>query len=79
VYPNPTTGQLNIRIVSEQNDEYTINVRDAVGRLVMQSTMEVNNTTKNMMMNLGGLAAGTYSVEVLGYYQTQTFKIQLSK
>ncbi len=79
VYPNPTTGQLNVRIVSEQNDEYTINVRDVVGRLVMQSTIEVVNTTKIVLMNMAQLAEGVYSIEVNGTLSKDVFKIQLSK
>ena len=79
VYPNPTTGQLNIRINSEQNDIFVINVRDAVGRLVMQTTVEVHNVTKNTLLNLSELSSGTYSVEVKGSYDSQTFKIALSK
>jgi hypothetical protein len=79
IYPNPVSNQLNVRIESEESDEFTVNVRDVAGRIVLQSAIEVNATVKIVSMNMSELANGTYSVEVIGMYQKKTFKVLLSK
>nr|HPI53396.1 T9SS type A sorting domain-containing protein [Chitinophagaceae bacterium] len=79
VFPNPVTDQLNVRIESEESDEFTVNVRDVAGRIVLQSSAEVNATVKVVTLSMSSLANGTYSVEVIGMYQKRTFKVLLSK
>jgi hypothetical protein len=82
VFPNPTMGQLNVRIQSSQSDDFTIQVRDVAGRIILQTNAEVNaavSTSKTTTLSLNSLANGTYTVYVFGLYQQETFKVQLSK
>ncbi|MES2589498.1 MAG: T9SS type A sorting domain-containing protein [Bacteroidota bacterium] len=75
VYPNPTTGILNISI---ENTEIfnTINVKDQLGRNVM-NTMTLTNNSLNI--DLSKLANGNYFVEFSGKEKVSVVKVQVNK
>ena len=71
VYPNPTTGLVNL----ENVENATINVYSLAGNLVKT----VQSTSVNASINLTGLAKGTYLVKVVKANEVVTKKISLLK
>lgn len=59
VFPNPTTGQLNI-VFPASNKDFSIHVFDASGRLLI--TKQISNA--NAIINLSNYANGTYFLHV---------------
>lgn len=75
VYPNPTSGQLNIAI-SNYSGKLSIQVYDLNGRKVY--SQEVNDFNAESAINLSNLQAGMYMVKVEGENLNYTHKIILN-
>jgi hypothetical protein len=76
VYPNPTTGVVNVDLSKLSADEVQINIYNAVGALI--STDRVSNTT--MFQNdLSNQPAGLYFIEVRTENGVAVQKLNLSK
>jgi len=71
VYPNPTTGIVNVKNV----ENATVSVYSIAGELV--NTVKSNSV--NLTINLNGLAKGTYLVKVVKENEVVTKKITLIK
>lgn len=69
IYPNPTTGILNIRI--EDAKDIQINVYDATGRICSKTSVLGSETT----LDVSDLSAGAYSLQIVsdGSVSRQTF------
>jgi len=61
-YPNPTTGQLNLIITATAPDNYTIEVRDIAGKLLLVKKTTIDTQTTAVNLDLQSLPAGTYLV-----------------
>jgi hypothetical protein len=51
VYPNPTNGILNIAISSELAGNTSIEVYDALGKLVVKETLSTETNTISILLN----------------------------
>ncbi|CAA6824844.1 MAG: Unknown protein [uncultured Aureispira sp.] len=80
IYPVPTADDLNIELTSNQNDEVTLTVYDALGALVHQEIRVVENANQQKMkMNTSQLSGGVYYLSIAnqnGYTQQRKFIIQ---
>jgi hypothetical protein len=65
VYPNPTNGILNISISSELAGNTSIEVYDAIGKLVIKETLSTETTT----INTAKLTDGIYVFKVINNNQ----------
>jgi hypothetical protein len=65
VYPNPTNGILNISISSELAGNTSIEVYDAIGKLVIKETLSTETTT----INTTKLTDGIYVFKVINNNQ----------
>jgi hypothetical protein len=63
VMPNPATDMVTIVLPDAMSANTTVRVRDASGRLVNAAAQPVGN---RLMMDLSGLAPGTYTIKVGG-------------
>ncbi|MEQ8908271.1 MAG: T9SS type A sorting domain-containing protein [Vicingaceae bacterium] len=63
VSPNPNNGQFAININTQQEADYTLNVRNMLGQIVMTQQVSVNKT-KNMQMDLSDYEKGVYFVSL---------------
>lgn len=59
VYPNPTTGLVNIDL-AEKNEDMIAQVHDVIGQVVMEQRL----TAQHTQLNLSGFAPGNYYVEL---------------
>jgi hypothetical protein len=65
IYPNPTKDELNIDVYTTKAQNNTIKLLDMSGRVIkeIQSILEVG--ANNIKMNLGELATGIYTIQLL--------------
>ena len=61
LYPNPTLGQVNLSIADSRSQEYSLQLFDAAGRMILNTTsLNVQNS-----ISMESYAAGTYTLSVL--------------
>ncbi len=71
VYPNPTTGQVNIEIDNYKTNSISISVYDFSGSLILNSVAHQSNIT----INLSDKASGIYFMRIFDGNNTVTKKI----
>ena len=77
VYPNPSTGQIQLRLDSPNTESVKVLVYDLQGRQVFTFT-DVNTTSKfNKLLDFSSLAKGVYLLKVFKGKLTGTRKIIL--
>lgn len=64
VYPNPSTGKVNIQWSSLQTGSGTIRVTDIAGREVYNSALLINSASGTRQINLSNLSKGVYLISV---------------
>ena len=79
VYPNPTSGIMNIQWTNQQAGTATVQVTDVTGRVVMQSVMKLDAATGQQQIDLGKVADGIYSVSIKSDVINYTGKITVQK
>ncbi len=76
VYPNPTPRDVNIEISSTSEQEVTIQIVDALGRLVQQEKIQVNEGTSFKTYDLKRYENGYYNIMIITDSGTvKTYKI----
>lgn len=63
VFPNPTSGILNINLSQELNGEVELIVYDQMGRIVLREEGLMSGTTE---INVAQLEAGVYNLSIVG-------------
>lgn len=64
MYPNPTNDIVNIDIASKQGEDISLEVYDALGRLVLTKNYSFKSGHLKTSLNLGHLANGNYMLKV---------------
>jgi hypothetical protein len=77
VYPNPTSGQVFIRLAGMEAGEFDVTVLDAAGRQVMQRTL-VLLPNEALPLDLHGLATGIYTLRLRTGGRSEVVRIQVS-
>jgi hypothetical protein len=62
IYPNPSQGDFNISFNANPNEEYTLNVYDAVGKLLISEIIKQQEGVYVKEVKLTKEAAGVYTV-----------------
>ena len=62
VYPNPTIGELNIKLYQPLFTNSTLQVLDVTGRMVKQQSVSANNV--NIQLDVNDLSAGRYFIKI---------------
>ena len=77
VYPNPASGAVQLQLNNTVAGKVTIQVADALGRIVQQQTLSVTGST--IKLNTSALGNGTYLVKMI--YNGEQFiqKIMIAK
>jgi len=65
VYPNPNTGQFNVRFYNQTGELATVKVYNALGQEVYQQSLALGVAYSNILINLGNVPAGVYIVKVV--------------
>ena len=64
IYPNPNSGQFTIEVKGKDRGTANIVVYDVLGRIIHQSTYELNSQDWKQQVNIKGQAIGTYIVKI---------------
>lgn len=70
-YPNPTKDVIHVKMDASLVDNATINLYDAIGKLVISE--RVNNTTTTL--NLKDFATGMYTIRVVAEGKQSIIKV----
>ena len=65
IYPNPTNGVLNFDVTCTENSEISIQLVDALGRLVLWDSKNLEAGTTVMNIDMENLAKGIYSLRII--------------
>lgn len=73
IYPNPNKGQFTLKLASDVQANYTVNVRDIVGKTVYSENFSaLGNVEKAINLNT---ESGVYMVEVINGGKRAVFKV----
>ena len=76
VYPNPTTGNINVKVTGASNQEVEVKIFNALGAEVATAS---NSNGEEIQVDLANHAAGIYTVKVTTGGQSITKKVILTK
>lgn len=65
VYPNPSNGNFRLQVNGYENTDMTVLITNAIGQVVYNSNISVNESITVMDINLSDLASGTYSLKLI--------------
>lgn len=77
VFPNPTTGQLNVEILLPQEEAVTIQLVDFYGRIILEHDYGQMDS-RTVMLNLSGQASGIYYLHVQSDQRNLSQKVILA-
>ncbi|MFH1937684.1 MAG: S8 family serine peptidase [Bacteroidota bacterium] len=65
VYPNPSSGQVTISLTGAGEQSYILHIVDLFGREVMTKQLNTSDGNLRELVNLSGLPAGIYVVQLI--------------
>ena len=65
LYPNPAQSVVNLRVISDSTGEMKVNIFDMNGRIVMASELNKPQSFLDKPINIGQLAHGMYTMQVI--------------
>ncbi len=79
IYPNPTSGLVNIQLNTSLVQNTTMKIYDLIGKLVFERNTFENNQNQNYSLNLNHLTSGIYLLSVQINDRTTTKKLIITK
>jgi subtilisin-like proprotein convertase family protein len=76
IYPNPSTGIVNISTAGQANEKKKISITNQLGQQIIEQLVDANTTTA---FDLHALNAGIYFVQLIGNDKTEIRKFVLTK
>jgi hypothetical protein len=64
IYPNPTSGLLNISVKNSNSNQLQVRIFDITGTVVYSSADRISNAGYAKQINLEGLAKGIYTIQL---------------
>lgn len=74
---NPTSGELNISVVSAMEGNGNFEIIDIAGRIIYNKNIFLNNGINSVMLYPGQIAAGTYILKFTKNDQFETIKFEM--
>src|SRR5690606_19642757 len=78
IYPNPTSGQVNIRLLQSAAQPVTFRITTLTGQLLLEEQADLDAGNHLHQLSLKGQAAGAYLVSVIskaGTLHTRIIKV----
>ena len=75
VFPNPTTGPVQLSFVNVEEGTVKVSVYNVAGQEVMMDRMDVEGEIFNTTMDLSKLSKGTYFLRITGGKMQRTVKV----
>lgn len=79
IFPNPSTGEVNLIYTSGQLSDISINIIDAVGKIVESTGMKKYQQTISQKIDLSLYEQGLYHIEVINEHGFISKKVALVK
>ena len=79
IYPNPTSGQFEILFHSDDNQIITVNIFDAVGKIVESKFINAIAGDNKLLMDEQTLSKGVYTLELKGKSMIQSKLLMIDK
>jgi hypothetical protein len=79
VYPNPSTGKINISIFSPANNYNTCRIYDAFGKLILLKSLQVKKGINTFTEDFSFLPTGIYSIVASDNTDIKNIKFVLNK
>jgi hypothetical protein len=79
IYPNPSTGSLNIQWASQATEDISIVIADVTGRTVYTTTLSLNTVSGNDKIDISGLENGVYIISIKGADYAYTNRLVVTK
>ncbi|MEM6317394.1 MAG: discoidin domain-containing protein [Bacteroidota bacterium] len=79
VFPNPTTGQLTVRIKTSERDILSYSISDAQGRVLFRNTIQLYSGSNDLALDLSTLVDGTYRINGVTINQRARVSEQIIK
>ncbi len=64
IFPNPTSGELNIQWANQQTGNADIEITDVIGRKIYKSVINMNVSSGQVQVNVSGLNEGVYMITI---------------
>ena len=74
VYPNPTSGIINIDLSEDVNEKVIIRILDAIGSVIKTKTISVGSGN-SLKLNVNDIPAGIYFIEIVSGEMIKSEKI----
>ncbi|MEQ1732430.1 MAG: T9SS type A sorting domain-containing protein [Bacteroidia bacterium] len=75
IMPNPTNGEVNIRLINGTKDIYTVVVYSVEGKLLMKMELQEHEFNKGIVLDLSVIENGLYNIEVYSTKGTVVKKV----
>ena len=79
VYPNPSSGLLNIKLMSDYHNEASMKVVSVTGSVVFEKQNIIINSTSALQIDLRHLPDGTYNISISSNETVVSKRIVISK
>jgi acyl-coenzyme A thioesterase PaaI-like protein len=61
-YPNPTVGQVKVKIPTSMHGTYYLKLYDAAGKLILSKVLQMQQGNTETDLNISRFAAGNYQL-----------------
>ncbi|MDP4763403.1 MAG: T9SS type A sorting domain-containing protein [Salibacteraceae bacterium] len=65
VFPNPASSQIAVRISENTANNATLQLRDLLGKVIMQTTVRNNTGINDVILDISSLNSGIYMLELI--------------
>ncbi|CAD0001821.1 rhamnogalacturonan lyase family protein [Flavobacterium chungangense] len=79
VYPNPSSGQFNVRFNGFKSSKATVVISNITGQIVLKKEIELTGNDQNVAISIPNQNQGVYLLKVISDEDTKTLKIIIEK
>ena len=79
VYPNPSSGQLNVRFNGFKSSKATVVISNITGQIIVQKDVELTGNDQTITLSIPNHNHGVYILKVTSEEATRTLKILIEK
>lgn len=79
MYPNPNAGQFTLQISDYSDNAFELYVFDAMGKIVYNKSIQIDNANYSEQINLENVASGIYQVKLLNNDAQITYPVVIQK
>jgi len=79
MYPNPNAGQFTLQISDYSNKTFELFVLDAMGKIVYNKSIQIDNASYSEQINLENVASGIYHVKLVNSDAQLSYPVVIQK